>query len=252
MTEVQIERMRPDQLDAACAKHPIAYIPLGALEFHGRHLPVGLDALKAHDLACHAARAHGGLVVPPLFHGQGGEHTPFQWTWMIPKQTLVEIVLSTVLGLEKSGIKLVIVVCGHYPNVDIADDLRTAHKAAGGTAHLEVLRECEAFPDDAPIQGDHASKCETSLMLAVDETTVDMTALEQNKQGVPLSDFPLPKPSLPYGWWFEKDPDHPWFGIAAAVDNHPDKATKELGEWGRDAFVAHVKGMVAAFETTGE
>lgn len=252
MTEVQIERMRPDQLDAACAKHPIAYIPLGALEFHGRHLPVGLDALKAHDLACHAARAHGGLVVPPLFHGQGGEHTPFQWTWMIPKQTLVEIVLSTIQGLEKSGIKLVIVVCGHYPNVNIADDLRAAHKADGGTIHLEVLRECEAFLSDAPIQGDHASKCETSLMLAVDETTVNMAALMKNDQGAPLSDFPQPELLAPGGWWFEKDPDHPWFGIAAEENNFPNEATKELGEWGRDTFVSHVKTLIDAFKASAD
>ena len=251
MTEVQIEKMRPDQLDAACAKHPIAYLPLGALEFHGRHLPVGLDGLKAHDLACHAARACGGVVVPPLFHGQGGEHGPFPWTWMIEKKTLVEIVLSTLQGLEKSGIKLVIIVCGHYPNVDIADDLLAAYKAAGGTAQVELLRECEAFPEGAAIEGDHASKCETSLMLAVDETTVDMTALTQNKQGTPLSDFPLPKPALSWGWWFEKNPDHPWFGIAAAENNFPRDATKELGEWGRDTFVAHIKALVAAFESDG-
>jgi len=252
MTEVRIEKMRPDQLDAACAKHPIAYIPLGALEFHGRHLPVGLDSLKAHDLACHAARACGGVVVPPLFHGQGGGHGEFPWSWMIEKQTLVEIVLSTLQGLERSGIDLVIIVCGHYPNIDIADDLLAAYKAAGGTATVELLRESDAFPEDAPIQGDHASQCETSLMLAVDETTVDMSALAQNKQGAPLSDFPLPEPAVPGGWWFEKDPAHPWFGIAAQKGNFPKDATKELGEWGRVAFVSHIEKMVAAFEPRGK
>ena len=252
MTEVQIEKMRPDQLDEACAKNLIAYIPLGALEFHGRHLPVGLDSLKAHDLACHAARACGGVVVPPLFHGQGGEHGTFPWSWMIEKETLVEIVLSTLQGLERSGIELVIIVCGHYPNIEIGDDLLAAYKAAGGTVQVELLRECDAFPDDAPIQGDHASQCETSLMLAVDETTVDMDALAQNKQGAPLSDFSLPKPMVPGGWWFEKNPAHPWFGIAAAENNFPNKATKELGEWGRDAFVGHIKALVAAFESRGK
>ena len=250
MTEVQIERMRPGQLDAACAEHPIAYIPLGSLEFHGRHLPVGLDTLKSHDLACRAARACGGVVVPPIFYGQGGEHGPFSWTWMIEKKTVVEIVLATIQGLERNGIELVIVVCGHYPNIDIADDLLAACKAAGGTAQIELLREYDAFPDDAPIQGDHASKCETSYMLAIDETMVDMDALVKNDQGAPLSDFPRPKPLEPGGWWFEKDPAHPWYGIAAAENNVPTDATKELGEWGCNAFVSHVKGLVAAFESS--
>jgi hypothetical protein len=56
----------------------------------------------------------------------------------------------------------------------------------------------------------------------------------------------------PGGWWFEKDPAHPWFGIAAAEDTFPNKASKELGEWGRDTFVSHVGKRIAAFEATGK
>ena len=40
---------------------PVAYLPLGTLEWHGLHNPVGLDALKAHALAVRCARSGGGV-----------------------------------------------------------------------------------------------------------------------------------------------------------------------------------------------
>jgi len=44
--QVQAEFMLPHELSAAVASHPVAYLPLGSLEFHAAHLPIGLDALS--------------------------------------------------------------------------------------------------------------------------------------------------------------------------------------------------------------
>ena len=56
--EVRLEYMRPAQIDAAKAQRPAIYLPFGAVEWHGHHNPVGLDAIKAHaqlvGLAAHA------------------------------------------------------------------------------------------------------------------------------------------------------------------------------------------------------
>lgn len=244
--EVRIERMRPDQLKRACENKPVAYFPLGALEFHGRHLPVGLDGLKAHDLACRAARRIGGVVVPPLYHGQGGEHGLFPWSWMIDQDTLTSIVVATLRGLERSGIKLVLLICGHYPNEAIGEGAIAQFRETGGTAEVRVLKECDAFPStDSLLQGDHASKCETSLMLATDEATVDMAALSKNGKGDPLGAYPTPEPLVEGGWWFEKNPDHPWFGLAGQPEHSPLDASKALGEWAQERFIEHVGQVVA-------
>ena len=244
--EVRIEYLRPDQLDEACKIKPVAYFPLGALEFHGRHLPVGLDALKAHDLAIRAARKTGGLVVPPLFHGHGGEHGMYDWTWMMDAEPLIALILSTVQGLERNGIKLILLVCGHYPNYGIGETVIKRFKEAGGTAKVIAMKDFIGFPEtDSPLGGDHASMCEISFMLATDESTVDVGALSKNKQGQPLSDFPMPEVSPETGWWFEKDPNHPWFGIAGQPQFSPLDASKELGEWAQERFVSYMEKLVA-------
>lgn len=245
-SEVRIERMRPDQLDEACQNKPVAYFPLGSLEFHGRHLPVGVDALKAHDLACRAAHRFGGLVVPPLYHGQGGEHGEFLWTWMTDMETMVSLVLSTVRGLERNGIKLIVLLCGHYPNISVGEAVIEQFKQSGGTANVVVMRDYEGFSyPESPLQGDHASKCETSFMLATLESSVDLTALAENREGKPLSDFPLPESSMEGGWWFEKDPAHPWFGLAGQLEYSPMDSTKELGEWAQERFLDYIGGVIA-------
>ena len=46
--KVQMQFMRPAQLEAALRKFPVVYVPFGLIEWHGRHLPLGNDALKAH------------------------------------------------------------------------------------------------------------------------------------------------------------------------------------------------------------
>jgi len=65
---VQFELMRPPQIVEARRRCPVAYLPLGPLEWHGPHTPMGTDAIHAHRVAVETARrvSHGGLAhIPP-------------------------------------------------------------------------------------------------------------------------------------------------------------------------------------------
>ncbi len=44
-------------------------IPVGSLEEHGPHLPLGTDAFHALELARRVARICPVLIAPPLFYG---------------------------------------------------------------------------------------------------------------------------------------------------------------------------------------
>src|SRR3972149_101223 len=52
---VQMQFMRPGQLEAAGRKFPVVYVPFGPIEWHGRHLPLGNDAIKAHGILAKCA-----------------------------------------------------------------------------------------------------------------------------------------------------------------------------------------------------
>ena len=73
MAKVNYEYMLPHEILAARKANPLAYLPLGPIEWHGVHNPVGLDALKAKALCELAAQKGGGLVMPPLWWGEHRE-----------------------------------------------------------------------------------------------------------------------------------------------------------------------------------
>ena len=73
MVKVQYEEMLPHEVVAARTACPVAYLPVGTLEWHGVHNPVGLDTLKARALCVRAAEEFGGVAMPALWWGEHRE-----------------------------------------------------------------------------------------------------------------------------------------------------------------------------------
>ena len=61
------EELRPDQLELLLKEAPIAYWPLGLLEHHGWHLPIGFDGLKADRICRRLADRTGGVLLPVMW-----------------------------------------------------------------------------------------------------------------------------------------------------------------------------------------
>src|SRR5204863_602129 len=77
MTVHQYERLHPAELRAVVEGAPLAYLPIGTLEFHGEHLPAGVDSFEAHGLCLRAAARSGGVVLPPVYLASGCLDLPF-------------------------------------------------------------------------------------------------------------------------------------------------------------------------------
>ena len=84
--EYQLERLIPEQIYAALSKKSIIYMPLGAIEWHGLHLPIGLDGMTSHGLCLHTASRLGGLVMPPLYYGMTGSIGHHPWTILLEEE----------------------------------------------------------------------------------------------------------------------------------------------------------------------
>jgi creatinine amidohydrolase len=174
----QIERMRPHQIEAALAERSLIYLPLGTIEWHCHHLPVGLDALTAHGLCLAAAEKTGGLVWPVLYYGTGGGHGALPWTVMMPIGDEIEVLLRfTLRRLSELGVADVVLFSGHFADEQLAliDTLAVDWNSQGHRPYLRSLAVNRAgIPGFPP---DHAGLFETTLLQGLDASLVDITRL---------------------------------------------------------------------------
>ena len=205
---VQVELLLPHEIDAALAVRPVVYVPLGSIEYHSHHLPVGLDGLNAHGVCTRAALGSGGLVLPTLYVGVGGGHTTYPWTIMAATATpLEELLAQTLRRLADFGVRLAVLFTGHFADEQLAlvDAVAARWNVSGDTAMRALALSVDRA--DTPLTPDHAGVFETTLLSAL---RPDLVQLDQ----IPLdADQPAPDPADATGYDHRHDPAHPLWGV---------------------------------------
>jgi creatinine amidohydrolase len=174
--EQRFERALPKDLEAALADAPVAYVPLGTLEFHGWHMPFGFDALKAHALLLRACRKTGGMVLPPSYFGFAGGHRDYSGSIISEEELVAGNLHITLERLHAMGFRAAVVLTGHYPGEQVAMVHEVSEEATANHPDMPVLAlaEPEAFE---VWSGDHAAKWETSLGMELIPELVQMEAM---------------------------------------------------------------------------
>ncbi len=168
--------LRPDQLSKLLEKFPVAIVPWGALEWHGPHLPFGLDGLVAESF-CEQLAARTGAVLLPI--------TYLPITALPHRQSIsirTEVVLGAwedlLHGLGRAGFRVVCVISGHYAQgheivlAEVADQLSQSGQA------LVLAGTPLALLDDPGLL-DHAGRWETSQLLHFRPDLVDLSVLPE-------------------------------------------------------------------------
>jgi creatinine amidohydrolase/Fe(II)-dependent formamide hydrolase-like protein len=177
--QVQYELMHGKE----ATKGPVGYLPIGCLERHGDHLPMGLDAMKAHGVCCLAAKAIGGVVFPA--HHFAGIHlmneeqiarSTGQWGNVYTDRSAEGHLVDIINQFGIAGIQVLVLYSGHYPvcQVEMIESI---------AKHFECHKTVTVIPfaERMIMDGDHAGSSETSFMLYLDKQHVDMTAIgEEN------------------------------------------------------------------------
>jgi mycofactocin precursor peptide peptidase len=139
---------------------PLVVVPLGSLEQHGHHLPLGTDTSVACAVAEGAAGSlDGALLAPALAYGASGEHEGFPGTISIGTEALTGLLVEYGRSAGRWAGRL-LVVNGHGGNLD-------ALRAAVPLLRHEG-RDVAWFPCGVPGGDAHAGRTETSLMLHVE------------------------------------------------------------------------------------
>jgi creatinine amidohydrolase len=150
----------------------LVILPLGAIEQHGPHLPVGVDSLLGQGLLARALSTlpHSApvFVAPPILVGKSNEHADWPGTLSLTARTLSALVRSQVEQLHRLGFQRVAIWNTHGGNsavlVTLIRELQTLPGLRIGMLQSNY-KPCQS-PQEAAY-GFHAGEWETSLMLAL-------------------------------------------------------------------------------------
>jgi len=229
MIPVQYEEINAvDFITAVDQSKSTCIIPLGILEKHGPHLPLGTDLLDAREIALRAAKKEYTLVFPQYYFGQIYEAKHQPGTIAYSHELIWDLLRETCDELSRNGIKKIILVNGHGGNnnflryfcqvqLEIKKDYAVYFftPAADPKADEEIAKLRKTQFDG------HAGEVETSTMIAhrPDLVKADKAKDQSGADQKRLENIPDGFTGI---WWYAKFPNH----YAGDGSN----ASKEIGE----------------------
>jgi creatinine amidohydrolase len=183
---MRLAELTSSRLEALRERRPIALWPVGAVEPHGPHAPLGTDTLISVGM-CERAAARlddpPAVVLPALAFGVTRYGVAFAGAIGISEATLRAVVLDVATALDRQGFRRLVIVNNHFEPEQVAT-LRAA-AADAGALYLDLVRSRNAqrLTDEFRRGSCHAGRYETSLVLAdapqlVDPEVADLPANE--------------------------------------------------------------------------
>ena len=241
------ELTAPKFLKAVEKAGGVCIIPMGILEKHGPHLPLGTDIFESREIAFTAAQTEYAVVFPQYFIGQIFEARHQPGTIAYSNELMWKMLEETCKELSRNGLKKIILLNGHGGNTSFLTYFCQSQLAAQQDYTVVLFRpeenpkyksEIESLKK-AKLDG-HAGEEETSMMYFIAPSLVDTEAL-RNESG--LDQNRLDK--FPYGytgiWWYAKFPNH------FASDVNPNN--KKLGELLVKSDADELAGLIKYLKT---
>ncbi len=198
------EELLPHEFLARLHDKPIAYLPLGTLEWHGPQNALGSDMIQIQAVFAETARRCGGIVFPPLWLAPDRIEERSDGTtligmdtadttdphrqltgscYWIPKGLFVLMLEAAVRQIVRAGFTC-IVADGHGPSRKAWAEMAPVWEKQFGIRLIASLRDFET--GEWKTQNDHAGKNETSAMMAIRPELVDLSQLPGDRSVHPL------------------------------------------------------------------
>jgi creatinine amidohydrolase len=155
----------PDELEQIWRERQVAYCAWGALEWHGPHLPLGLDGLVAERFAERLADQVGGVLLPTMWLPI--TTLPHAFSLAIHTEVVQGIWRDLLDELHRAGARVVCLVSGHYAQGHEIELYNASLSAMRAHRDLFVLAATplELLQNGAYL--DHAGRWETAQLLTV-------------------------------------------------------------------------------------
>jgi creatinine amidohydrolase len=208
------ELTAPDFVKAVARSGSTCVVPLGILEKHGPHLPLGTDLIDCREVSLRAAAEEYTIVFPPYFVGQIFEAKHQPGTIAYGSRMMLDFLQQTCDELARNGLKKIILVNGHGGNDaflhyfcqsqlesrrDYVVYLFAPATDEAVEARLDELRK-------TALDG-HAGEEETSVMLAHRPDLVQL-AKAGDESGADQGRQAGLKHAYTGIWWYAGQPNH--------------------------------------------
>ncbi len=224
--KMKYENMFPDELIEAVNNMPVFFIPTGLLEWHGDHLPLGLDTLKSYEICLKTAeRLKGGIVCPPNYFGRPG-FSNYVGTLTYSESLIHQLFYEYFQQLMKIGAKVIVLLTGHYGDcqLDVIKKVADVFERENPSVSIIAQAEYEDVLVDGIIPMDHAGMWETSIFLYLQPEKTRMSHLSEKTNKKCLYTNP------PHHYYRECDETWQW-------NNDVMNSSVELGKKAVDAIV---------------
>jgi creatinine amidohydrolase len=220
-------------------------LPIGILEKHGPHAPIGSDLIHVREWSARAAGKEYAVVFPDYFYGQINEARQQPGTFSLPAPLVWDLLQSTCDEIGRNGFTKIVIVNGHGGNPQL---LRYFIQSQLGQRRPYVVYLFDPAADPAlddrvkqlrrsdPAGDMHAGERETSTLLYL---RPDLVKMDRATQESGENQKRLATPDLYNAiWWYAGFPNH-YAGEGA-------KATRELGQ---ALTEARIEALVRALRT---
>jgi creatinine amidohydrolase len=243
---MQWENLTSPDFGAAVRQTGVCILPLGVLERHSDHLPLGTDFLNSHKLASLAAEQSPAVVFPPFYFGQIYEARCFPGTITLKPTLLMELIQGVLDEIGRNGCKKIILLNAHGGNTAWLAFL--AQCALWEEKPYSVYRYTGALSEERRAAWDeivetklhgHACECETSISLAnhpalvkMDRVLADPADPLGRLKGIPANHSGIS--------WYSDYPDH-YAGDARTASIAKGEALRQIQIDALAEYIAAVK-----------
>jgi creatinine amidohydrolase len=209
-------------------------VPTGATEQHGPHAPLLTDVLIPQEVARRVAPEIGAVVAPPINYALSYPHVGFIGLVHIRIPTFMALIEDLCAAFASSGFKRIVFLNGHYDNT-------YAIAYACANAAERMPKDVKAFPvnywDGLTAEevaefsglknGLHANAAETSAVLAIDPTLVDLE--RANAEFPPFPEFTVNTAPVHTAFFFTS-PGSVYWATKSGTWGDARTSTPEMGE----------------------
>jgi creatinine amidohydrolase len=185
MTAVHLDRLTWEDIRQVIQiGRDTVVVPFGSTEQHGRHLPIGTDAVVGDEIGWGLAERLGAFLAPTVRFGCSAHHLAFEGTISLGEKTFRSIVMDIVASLSRHGFRWIVLLPTHGGNFKPLAEAMAKIEPAKGVRILAftdlmgligaAAESSHSLGVDAAKSGAHSGEWETSLMLAIRPEQVKM------------------------------------------------------------------------------